>query len=138
MGKDILLIISSLANQLNNKSNLLSLYIISKNLRLKEIASIKYFNTKKILQKYSELFSNNFNFNTVILDDYSITLRNIKKLNQICKKILYFQDHNIINLKSVIPIKSKMIIRNNHYYFKNIFLNPKLFFTKKLKKIIKF
>ena len=133
-GKGHLTRVSSLANQLNNKSNLLSLYIISKNLRLKEIASIKYFNKKKILQKYSELFSNNFNFNTVILDDYNITLRDIKKLNHLCKKILYFQDHNIINLRSVIPIKSKMIMRNNHYYFKNIFLNPKFFFHKKIKK----
>lgn len=133
-GKGHLTRVSSLANRLKKRRNLLSLYIISKNLRPKEIESIKYFHKKNILKKYSELFTDNFKPNTIILDDYKITLRNIKKLNQICKNIFYFKDHNNINLKSIIPIKSKMMIRDNHYYFKNVFLNPKLIFHKKIKK----
>ena len=55
-GKGHLTRVSSLANQLNNKSNLLSLYIISKNLRLKEIASIKYFNKKKYYKNIPNYF----------------------------------------------------------------------------------
>ena len=50
-GKGHLTRVSSLANRLKNSRNSLSLYIISKNLRYKEIVSIKHFSKKKNIKK---------------------------------------------------------------------------------------
>ncbi len=133
-GKGHLTRVLSLASKINKKENQLTLYIVSKYLNNKELMLIKYFHKKNIIKEYSEIFTANFKPQAIILDDYNIPFKIIKKLNIICKKIFYFKDHNNINLKNIIPIKLKMIKKNNYFYFENFFINPELKFKKKIKK----